>query len=230
MLPIILSAPHGGREAIPGIAERRGAGVPQFATGRDHNTGELAERIAARLQESLGARPYLVIAHFHRKYIDANRPSEAAYEAAEARPHYEAYHRALREHCEQVRKLWGQGLLLDIHGQSSQADAIFRGTDNLKSVTNLERRFGKAALSGAKSIPGLLERSGYKVIPSNGDGEREWRYSGGYTTRIYGSHGTGIDAMQLEFGAQLRSRAQLERTALDVARAIVVFAGEYLSR
>ena len=40
--------------------------------------------------------------------------------------------------------------------------------------------------------------------------------------------GTAIDAMQLEFGAHLRTRNQLERTAADVARAIVVFAGEYL--
>jgi N-formylglutamate amidohydrolase len=74
-----------------------------------------------------------------------------------------------------------------------------------------------------------LERSGYKIIPSNGAGEREQRYSGGYTTRTYGSHrGTGIDAIQLEFGTHLRSRANLERTADDVAGAIVIFAGEYL--
>jgi len=229
MLPIIISAPHGGREAIPGIPARRGIGVAQFTTGRDHNTGELVGRIAARLQESLGAKPFLVIASFDRKYVDANRPEVGAYEAAEARPYYDAYHRVLREHCEKVRSLWGKGLLLDIHGQNTEAQAIFRGTDNLKSVADLQRRSGTAAVSGAKSILGYLERSGYRVIPSNGDGEREWRYSGGYTTRTYGSHrGTGIDAIQLEFGAHLRARPNLERTAADVARAIVVFAEEYL--
>ena len=42
MLPIILSAPHGGRQSIPGVPARRGAGVIQFATGRDNNTDELA--------------------------------------------------------------------------------------------------------------------------------------------------------------------------------------------
>ena len=229
MLPIILSAPHGGRDAIPGVSVRRGVGVAQFTTGRDHNTGELAERIAMKLQERLGATPFLVIANFDRKYVDANRPSEGAYEAEEARPYYEAYHRALAEYCERVRRLWGQGLLLDIHGQNSEAQAIFRGTDNLRSVSDLERRFGKAALSGAQSILGLLERSGYRIIPSNGDGEREQRYSGGYTTRTYGSHrGTGIDAIQLEFGTHFRSRTHLERTANDLAGAIAIFAGEYL--
>jgi hypothetical protein len=38
MLPIILCAPHGGREPLPGIAVRRGIGVPQFTTERDNNT------------------------------------------------------------------------------------------------------------------------------------------------------------------------------------------------
>jgi N-formylglutamate amidohydrolase len=229
MLPIILAAPHGGRESIPGVAVRRGAGVAQFTTGRDHNTSELAELIAAKLHETLAAKPFLVIAQFDRKFIDANRPSEAAYETAEARPYYDNYHLALRGHCEKVRALWGQGLLLDIHGQNSEAHAIFRGTNNLKSVADLQRRFGDAALSGAKSILGYLARSGYKVIPSNDAGEREQRYSGGFTTRTYGSHrGTGVDAIQLEFGFQLRSRGNLERTAADVTRAIAVFAAEYL--
>jgi N-formylglutamate amidohydrolase len=229
MLPIILSAPHGGREAITGVAVRRGIGVSQFTTGRDHNTKELAEGIASKLLERLGRKPFLVIAGFDRKYVDANRPSQDAYESEEARPYYEAYHRALAEHCENVRKLWGQGLLLDLHGQSTETEAIFRGTDNLKSVTDLERRFGQAALSGGKSILGLLERNGYKVFPAAAGGDREQRYTGGYTTRTYGSHrGTGIDAIQLEFGTNLRSRAYLERTATDVARAIVVFASAYL--
>ena len=229
MLPIILSAPHGGREAIPGIAARRGIGVPQFTSGRDHNTAELAASIATRLREKLGANPFLLIASFDRKYLDANRPVRGAYEAEEARPYYEAYHRVLSEHCERVRSLWGRGLLLDIHGQSAETETIFRGTDNLKSVTALRQRYGKEALSGAKSILGYLEQSGYRVVPANGSGDRELRYSGGYTTRKYGSHrGTGIDAMQLEFGTHLRARINLERTANDVAAAIAAFASEYL--
>src|SRR4029077_18560577 len=46
MLPIILSAPHGGRQPIPGISARRGIGVAQFTTGRDNNTDELAQKVA----------------------------------------------------------------------------------------------------------------------------------------------------------------------------------------
>jgi N-formylglutamate amidohydrolase len=70
---------------------------------------------------------------------------------------------------------------------------------------------------------------GYKILPGVAGDERERRYTGGYTTQTYGSHrGTKIDVMQLEFGAHLRARANLERTANDLAQAIQVFAREYL--
>src|SRR5712692_8012831 len=142
MLPIILSAPHGGRQPIPGVLARRGVGVAQFTTERDSNTDELAQKIAAQLLQKLGSRPFLIVALFERKYVDANRPSGEAYESAAAKAYYDAYHQALERACEQVRGEWGRGLLLDLHGQGAEVETIFRGTDNGKSVTELERRFG----------------------------------------------------------------------------------------
>src|SRR5262249_41471131 len=59
-LPVTLSAPHGGRKPIPGVPERQGDGVKQFVTGRDENTAELAELLAAALEKQIGARPFLV--------------------------------------------------------------------------------------------------------------------------------------------------------------------------
>ena len=229
MLPIILSAPHGGREPIPGILARKGIGVSQFTTERDANTGRLAERIAAKIEETLSAKPFLVIARFERKYVDANRAEVGAYESAEARPYYLAYHRALEQACDQVRRSWGRGLLLDIHGQRVEAQTIFRGTDNGRSISALDRLFGGEALAGQNSILGQMAVRGYKIVPSLASRDRERQYSGGYTTQTYGSHrGTGIDAIQLELGTSLRSRANLERPAADLAHAIVVFAREYL--
>jgi hypothetical protein len=58
VLPIILSAPHGGRQPIPGVAVRRGVGVAQFATGRDSNTDELAVKTAGKLEERFGVTPF----------------------------------------------------------------------------------------------------------------------------------------------------------------------------
>ena len=229
MLPIILSAPHGGRQPIPGVLARRGIGIAQFTTERDSNTDELAQQIAAQLVKRLGSKPFLIVAEFERKYVDANRPSKDAYESAAAKIYYDAYHRALQSACEQVRRDWGRGLLLDIHGQGAETETIFRGTDNGKSVTVLERRFGREALTGERSILGQLKLRGYKIAPSLGENDEERRYIGGYTTRTYGSHKeTGIDAIQLEFGTSLRSRTNLERMATDVADAIFVFAQAYL--
>lgn len=229
ILPIILSAPHGGRQSIPGVPVRSGSGVSQFATGRDNNTDELAETIAVRLEKRFNARPFLVVAHIERKYLDANRPSESAYESGEAKIYYDDYHGALREADERVSRDWGHGLLLDIHGQGTQAEAIYRGTGNGKTVVSLTQRFGTEAITGTKSIFSQLELMGYKVLPSTTESHKEQRYVGGYIVQTYGSHrGRGVDAIQLEIGTKLRARANLERTATDLAEAIAVFAQEYL--
>ncbi|HEX7231228.1 MAG TPA: hypothetical protein VF452_12605 [Candidatus Binatia bacterium] len=106
MLPIILAAPHGGRSAVPGIALRRGLGIPQFTTERDSNAAELAELVGAKLEALLGARPFLVVAHFERKFIDVNRAESNAFESASAKPYYDAYHRAIEEASSWVRRRW----------------------------------------------------------------------------------------------------------------------------
>lgn len=227
-LPIILSAPHGGRQPIPGVAARRGVGVAQFITGRDNNTDELAQRIAANLEQRLSEKPFLIVAQFERKYLDVNRPRRDAYESAEAQPYYDLYHRALKHACEQVSRGWDRALLLDIHGQS-EGDTIYRGTSNGKTVSSLIRRFGAEAITGPKSIFAQLERMGYKIVPSIRESHKETRYAGGYIVQTYGSHReTGIDAIQLEFGTWLRARANLERTAFDLAHAVALFARDFL--
>lgn len=230
-LPVILAAPHGGREAIPGIAPRRGVGVAQFTAERDNNTAELAEVLAVKVRQRLGATPFLVVARFERKFVDANREPASAYEAAQAKPYYDGYHRALNDAAQAIRQKWGSGLLLDIHGQGEQAATIYRGTDNGKSVSQLHQQFGATAITGPKSILGYLASRGYKVLPDLAGSERETRYTGGYTTRTYGSHrGTKIDAIQLELGSDLRAKANLERTAGDLAQAIEIFTREFLLR
>jgi N-formylglutamate amidohydrolase len=228
-LPIIFSAPHGGRQPVAGADVRRGVGITQFATGRDHHTDELAEKIAAKLEVRLGAKPFLLVANFERKYLDVNRPPARAYESAEAKFYYDAYHSALRQAHDRVRREWGRGLLLDIHGQSARDDTIYRGTNNGKTVMSLIRRFGAEAIVGPQSIFSRLEERGYKVWPPTAAPHKEDRYAGGYIVQTYGSHQpSGIDAIQLEFGAKLRARANLEQTATDLAEAIAVFTQAYL--
>jgi N-formylglutamate amidohydrolase len=233
-LPVIVSAPHGGRQPIPDVPERLGKGIPNFQTVLDANTDRLTEAFAAELEKHLDGKPWLVIARFERKALDVNRPAEHAYESEKAKPVYDAYHAALEAACRAVRKKFGRGILLDIHGQGDFPDSLCRGTLNGKTVTLLKERFGWPAVNGKRSILGQMERSGYKVRPSGGgadDAREDPKFVGGYIVGTYGSHtGHGIDAIQLEFGTELRrpDRGRLRKTARDLAEAVAVFHDEYL--
>lgn len=228
-LPILITAPHGGQATIVGVPERRQRQL-QIVTARDESTDTLAQKIAGEVERELGAKPYLVIAKFHRKYADANRPTELAYDSPKAKPHYDAYHAAIASACQQMQKRWGRGILLDIHGQGVDPIGVFRGTQNHRTVTFLVERFGLLALEGPKSILGQLEAISYRVIPAANTGlDEDKRFNGGYTVQTYGSHtGSGIDAIQLEFGANLRSESRQDQTARDVGVAVAGFGRTYL--
>jgi N-formylglutamate amidohydrolase len=120
-LPIILTVPHGGREAIPGVAPRDTLGKPSggrgFVTATDTNTDQLALGIAAEIKKLTGKEPYIVMARFRRKFVDPNRPPEVAVDSPAARPYYDYYHQAVRRFIDEVRAKYPAGLLVDVHGQ-----------------------------------------------------------------------------------------------------------------
>lgn len=230
-LAIVLTAPHGGTKPVPGATTRRGTGVERFVTVRDANTSELAEKIADALERELGARPAVVIARFQRTYIDANRKPEEAYEGDVTRPHYDAFHAETQRAVDEAVKRWGRALLIDVHGQSAEPDAIFRGTLNGRSVTSLRERFGDDAVIGPDSLFAQFQSRGYRIIPEPADGKlgEETRFSGGYITQAYGSHAQPlVDAIQIEVGLNFRRDATLDKTADDIAQSIAHFARKYL--
>lgn len=230
-MPIILSAPHGGRQAIPDVPPRKGGHVAEFKTVRDENTAELTELLAKELEKRLHAKPYLVIARFERKYVDVNRPEKDAFESAQAKCYYQAYHQALFDFTKDVQKKWKRGTLLDIHGQAERPQALVRGTNNGQTVELLLKRYGRTALTGPKSIFGVFAGAGFEVFPPiDSDEKEDKRFIGGHIVRTYGSHqGHGIDAIQLEFGSIFREKAKLAQTAAILAEAIDFFSREYLS-
>jgi N-formylglutamate amidohydrolase len=232
-LPIILSAPHGGTAQVPNTPPREGIGLAKgpsgFFVGRDGGTSELCLEVASAIETRMKRRPYYVIARFHRKYIDANRPAEIGYEDPDAKPVYDVYHESLAEYCRAVQRDHQRGLLLDIHGQGSARDTVFRGTQNGKTVTLLRQRFGESAHLGDHSLFGTLNKLGLTVFPQGMERERSG-FTGGYIVQTYGSHqGYGIDAMQLEFGADYRSTANRKKTAAILAEAVESYQRLYLS-
>jgi N-formylglutamate amidohydrolase len=225
-LPIVLTAPHGGLESIPGVPLRS-----RGTTVTDAYTIELAEAVSRHLANALGAEPYLVAARFSRKYADANRAEEDAFESAHAKPAYDAYHAQIRDYIAQMKERFPRGaLLLDIHGQAEDPDVVHRGTRNGATVAALLRRHGPEALGGPQSILGVVLARGYKVFPPNaiGDPQEDRRYNGGYTVHKYGSRNPlGVDAIQIEVGRQLRTDAAF---IAALSEGIAVFYRTYLEK
>jgi N-formylglutamate amidohydrolase len=234
-LPIIISAPHGGTQPIPLVEEARHVqgkptGGTGYVTARDTGTEELAGEVTKSIERHFGKKPYCVIARQHRKYLDPNRPPEIAYDDPDAKSVYETYHGALNRYCRDVQTKFRKGLLLDLHGQGSAKEKVFRGTQDGKTVTLLRQRYGEEAVAGESSLFGRLKARGWTVHPDPLSGGEQSGYRGGYIVQTYGSHqGYGIDAIQLEFGMDYRTQDARQKTAATLAAAVADYSKDFLS-
>jgi len=237
-LPVILSCPHEGEQQPVGVPERTGSvpGCPPFKTSRDLHTREITTRVAQRLLDIYGEAPYVVIAEFHRKYIDANRPAECAYEVPAAQQYYDEYHNTLRNFVDEIRaETGGVGLLFDIHGtlviEEDPAD-LYLGTDNRKTVTHL-LQVDPQALWRRRGLRGFLgpQAAGYVVSPKQPNIDETKDVDGGYTVRTYGSsHDDGVDAIQFEIASTLRNDGDKRAAFVEnLAYAIGNFAARYVN-
>src|SRR4030095_12069597 len=137
--PVARPPPPGGPARPPPGEPRRAQDNPPgpwggVHTGADSSTDLLASGIAAELGRLTGRDPYLVVARFARKYIDANRPPELGLEDPRARPYYDYYQHSIRRFVDEIRANYPAGLLIDVHGQAKDPDVIMRGTLNGRAV------------------------------------------------------------------------------------------------
>jgi N-formylglutamate amidohydrolase len=232
-LPILISAPHGGTHSIVGVEPREGKGMETgpkgFFTGRDGGTQELAEEVVIAIGKKFGKKPFAVISATHRKYLDPNRPPSIAYEDVDAKPVYDRYHGAMSRFAKQIMNEMKHGLLLDIHGQGTSRETVYRGTSNGKTVERLKQRFGEQAHIGEQSLFGLLKKQGWKVYPDPFDEREKSGFTGGFIVQTYGSHNAiGIDAVQLELGAEYRTTGAREKIASQIAEAVFEYSQLYL--
>jgi len=228
--PIVLSAPHGGQKMVPGAPERKGGPIiKQFVTTLDGYTKTTTLAIEEEIVKRLGRHPYVVIADFSRKIADVNRDEANGVESPEGRALHRAYHQALHNAVDEIKKQWGCGLLLDIHAQGSMRDSLMRGTKQLKSVSELLKKHGVEGLTGSNSFLGGLAQLGWKISPANNAAEQtETKFDGGYITASMGSHNeNGIDAIQCELGIEFRNAEGKPKFAEDVALALERFIRTY---
>ncbi len=218
-LPIVITAPHGGTLPIPGSELRKDTTLPQFVTVLDTRTDALALATAKEIEIAFGKKPFVIIAKFARTYADVNRPAKYGAESDAARLVHAEYHEAVSKAVDAVRAKFGKGILVDIHGQGADKEVVFRGTQNLKTVTGLSDE----VLFGPKSFLGVLESQGIKVFPTMKDAHEKEnpKFDGGYTVQTYGlGHEDGILAIQLEFGASYRTTKAIPETAKKLTVAL----------
>jgi N-formylglutamate amidohydrolase len=239
-LPVILSCPHGGGEQpedVPDERDESNSDCRPVKKKSDLHTREITTGVAQRLLDIFGEAPYVVIAEFHRKYIDANREEGCAYDVLAAKQYYDEYHNTLRSFVDEIRaETGGVGLLFDIHGtlviEEDPAD-LYLGTDNKKSVARL-LQFDPQAMWRRRSLRGFLgpEAAGYEISPKRPDQAENNEVDGGHTLRTYGSSTpNGIDAIQLEIAAPIRNDNDLRAAFIEnLAYAIGNFATRYVTQ
>ena len=237
-LPVIISAPHGGRRLVPDAPRRTGANVPRsktkktFTTAFDGGTLEVALLVADEVEKQTGKRPYVVVANFSRRYADANRTPAEAYESDAGQAVYDQYHGAIRRFRDKIIAENGRGLIIDIHGQGRDANAIIRGTADWTSAKHLVEAHGKEAYTGPTGLLGPLAAAGNKFTPPNDQpDEKEFEaLNGGFITRNYGSYQGGtFDSIQLELGGKFRKKENAPTFAKQLAEGIKLFADHYLT-
>jgi len=183
-LPIIITSPHGGREAPEDIPDRL-KGVLQA----DANTQELARFIADEIQRRAKKPAHLVICRLHRKKVDMNREIE---EAAQADPIAETawkeYHGFIDQAAASAIQLHNLGFIIDLHGHAhldqrvelgylhtpaelarSEAevnDPAFAAAGSLRLIAAQSKLPYTELLHGPRSFGAFLQAEGYRCTPS----------------------------------------------------------------
>ena len=223
-LPIILSAPHGGRLTPDEINDRT---YGTLVT--DDNTYELTKTIMDSMVVRFGGYPHVILCKLKRTKLDANRDStEAAQENRYALRAWQEYHHYIEVAKEKIVNDQGSGLFFDIHGHGKNPDGFYDlrtwlgylissdELDQSNETLNTNSYQSKSSISswvdsssytfidvlrGSVSFGSILDSLGYKSLPSvNDPSPSGMRYfSGGYNTARHGSRNGGvISAIQIE--------------------------------
>lgn len=216
-LPIIISAPHGGRERPPELPDRE-----QGTFAFDINTQELARAVAAELYARTGHWPHVIICRLHRRKLDCNR--EIA-EAAAGHPLAEQAWQEFQGFIEAARmavvRQQGRGLYIDLHGhghanqrlelgylhsaeQLAADDAVLNSPSyalesGLRAIAALQRTSYAELIRGEHSFGALMEQHGFPCSPSPSNPRPAVPYfRGGYNTQRHGRDAAPLAGLQIE--------------------------------
>jgi N-formylglutamate amidohydrolase len=250
-LPIIITAPHGGRLEPTAIPDRNCA---TCTTVMDGNTMELAYQIDTAIQQAFGCFPHIVVNQLHRIKLDANREIvEAALGNTDAETAWREWHNFIQNAKNQAKNAFGRGLLIDLHGHGHtvqrleigyiSTDADLRLSDSVLStpqysrilsiknlvLNNLNRFTAAQLLRGEFALGTLLGAKNFPSVPSQQDPAPQIGdayFNGGYNTFRHGSRdSTTIDALQIEcnFTGVRNTYENRRRFATELATALKTY-------
>ena len=168
----------------------------------------------------IGTRPHVVYNLLRRRKLDGNREiNEATFNVPDAITAYQDYTNFIGK---AKLAISGRGLLLDIHGQAHKPERTELGyliskiklvvrsysiqSSSIRSLGEFWCGSDSACfqdfVQGNRSLGHFMNQEELDAVPSpeDEDPNGESYFSGGYTTKTYGSRDGGdIDAIQLEF-------------------------------
>ena len=114
-LPIVISAPHGGKIVTALLPTRSGCGTNE----EDNNTDILIREIQKQCYAQMGGYPHIIINNLRRSHLDPNRiESVATCNNAATVPYFNAYNDFIDTAAAQIVADYGKGYYIDLHGQS----------------------------------------------------------------------------------------------------------------
>ncbi|MDX1948080.1 MAG: hypothetical protein SFU86_21965 [Pirellulaceae bacterium] len=216
-MPLVLSAPHGGREK-PEEIPNRAAGTFAF----DKGTQEIAREVGKHFQAQAGGWPHIIICRLHRTKVDCNREIvEAAAGNARAEQAWRDYQGFIEAARAAIVAQHGRGLYIDLHGHGhkeqrlemgylhTQAelqgddaalnDPRFGAAGSLRAIAALNRLPYAQVVRGPLSFGTLMEKHGFPSTPSEATPKPPLPYfRGGYNTARHGRDGVPLAGLQIE--------------------------------
>ena len=245
-LPLVISAPHGGREKPEEIPSRT-----QGVVDIDTNTQELARTIADEIHARTGHRPHLIICRLHRSKLDCNREvAEAAAGNPVAEKAWTEYHHFVGRALTAAIAQSGRAFYIDLHGQNHRDRRIELGylhapellqapdsaldapgvaaSGSLRRIAEKSKLSYSALVRGPRSLGALLETRGFACVPSPERPEPVLPYfQGGYSVRRHVAADQPVAGLQIECTlAGVRDTAE---NRAKFAAALVAALREYLA-
>ena len=169
-VPVILVVSHSGKIHPEGIKKRKNnKNMCNFNNNNDLYTDDIAFKLSDIMNKKHRKRPYIIINNIHRKYFDANRSGRCSYDDDELYSVHKEFRQKIVDTISEVKSKFGDGVLIDIHGQHTHEGDVFIGTNKGNTI---KREIGD-------SIMDSFSKKGYDVPIDS-------RWKGGMIVTDYG--------------------------------------------